>query len=87
MHINPNGRKRNDPCPCGSGLKFKKCCIDKPQTMPAHKDASDFYAGEDNQKAEELYRKALGMDPGDDGIIEKRIRDLKVVEVLKQAKG
>ncbi|KPM49224.1 YecA family protein [Jiulongibacter sediminis] len=21
--------KRNDPCPCGSGKKFKKCCIDK----------------------------------------------------------
>lgn len=21
--------QRNDPCPCGSGLKFKKCCIDK----------------------------------------------------------
>ena len=20
---------RNDKCPCGSGLKFKKCCIDK----------------------------------------------------------
>lgn len=20
---------RNAPCPCGSGLKFKKCCIDK----------------------------------------------------------
>jgi Mlc titration factor MtfA (ptsG expression regulator) len=20
--------ERNDPCPCGSGLKFKKCCID-----------------------------------------------------------
>jgi uncharacterized protein YecA (UPF0149 family) len=20
---------RNTPCPCGSGLKFKKCCIDK----------------------------------------------------------
>lgn len=19
--------KRNDPCPCGSGKKFKKCCI------------------------------------------------------------
>lgn len=18
---------RNDPCPCGSGLKFKKCCL------------------------------------------------------------
>lgn len=24
---------RNDPCPCGSGKKFKKCCIDKQQVM------------------------------------------------------
>jgi len=23
---------RNDPCPCGSGLKFKKCCITKIRT-------------------------------------------------------
>ncbi len=22
--------RRNDPCPCGSGLKYKKCCINKP---------------------------------------------------------
>ena len=21
---------RNDPCPCGSGRKYKKCCLDKP---------------------------------------------------------
>jgi hypothetical protein len=31
--IFPESRKkkisRNDPCPCGSGKKFKKCCIDK----------------------------------------------------------
>ncbi|HHU60567.1 MAG TPA: hypothetical protein GXZ55_01230 [Natronincola sp.] len=20
---------RNDPCPCGSGLKYKKCCLVK----------------------------------------------------------
>jgi len=25
---------RNDPCPCGSGKKFKKCCIDKPEVVP-----------------------------------------------------
>lgn len=25
----PNTIGRNEPCPCGSGLKFKKCCIDK----------------------------------------------------------
>ena len=23
--------KRNDPCPCGSGKKYKKCCLHKPQ--------------------------------------------------------
>ena len=23
---------RNDPCPCGSGLKYKKCCLDKLST-------------------------------------------------------
>jgi SWIM/SEC-C metal-binding protein len=21
---------RNDPCPCGSGKKYKKCCLDRP---------------------------------------------------------
>ena len=23
---------RNEPCPCGSGKKYKKCCIDRPTT-------------------------------------------------------
>jgi uncharacterized protein YecA (UPF0149 family) len=22
--------ERNDPCPCGSGKKFKNCCMGKP---------------------------------------------------------
>ncbi|KUK63994.1 MAG: Uncharacterized protein XD84_1821 [Desulfotomaculum sp. 46_80] len=22
--------RRNDPCPCGSGKKYKKCCLGKP---------------------------------------------------------
>jgi hypothetical protein len=26
---------RNDPCPCGSGKKFKKCCLDKPVPLLA----------------------------------------------------
>lgn len=31
MLLETKGRKvgRNDPCPCGSGLKYKKCCLDK----------------------------------------------------------
>ena len=27
------GLRRNDPCPCGSGQKFKKCCL-KPENDP-----------------------------------------------------
>jgi ABC-type uncharacterized transport system YnjBCD substrate-binding protein len=25
--MNSNKVGRNDPCPCGSGKKFKKCCL------------------------------------------------------------
>lgn len=25
---------RNDPCPCGSGRKYKKCCLNKSKPMP-----------------------------------------------------
>ncbi|MCH8904809.1 MAG: SEC-C domain-containing protein [Bacteroidetes bacterium] len=30
---------RNSPCPCGSGTKYKKCCLDmkKPDNRPARK--------------------------------------------------
>ena len=24
-----NKIRRNDPCPCGSGKKYKKCCMNK----------------------------------------------------------
>jgi len=27
---------RNAPCPCGSGLKFKNCCMNKERTMPLY---------------------------------------------------
>jgi hypothetical protein len=32
---------RNDPCPCGSGKKFKKCCLDKQRVEPPTTVASD----------------------------------------------
>jgi len=34
---------RNDPCPCGSGAKFKNCCIEKVEKkMRAERDANLF---------------------------------------------
>lgn len=38
--ILPGGSKppgRNDPCPCGSGVKFKKCCRPKLQPKPSRR--------------------------------------------------
>jgi preprotein translocase subunit SecA len=29
-----HGIRRNDPCPCGSGAKFKKCCYEEPAAAP-----------------------------------------------------
>ncbi|NNM51877.1 MAG: tetratricopeptide repeat protein, partial [Pseudomonadales bacterium] len=29
------GVARNDPCPCGSGRKYKQCCINRQQSMPS----------------------------------------------------
>ena len=33
---------RNDPCPCGSGLKYKKCCLGK--SIPEPENLKDLYA-------------------------------------------
>ncbi|MBP5470972.1 MAG: type I methionyl aminopeptidase [Candidatus Riflebacteria bacterium] len=33
---------RNDPCPCGSGLKYKKCCMNK-MTSYAEKQLTESY--------------------------------------------
>ena len=32
---------RNDPCPCGSGIKYKKCCLDEVQALDARRRALD----------------------------------------------
>ena len=40
---------RNDPCPCGSGLKYKKCCLGKEQRTES--------------AAAELMPRQYGIDP------------------------
>ena len=41
---------RNDPCPCGSGLKFKRCCLNKEQPSGA------YTSGERNSALAKLMR-------------------------------
>jgi hypothetical protein len=41
--IDYSGAGRNDPCPCGSGEKFKNCCIEKAERETrSRRDASLF---------------------------------------------
>ena len=34
---------RNDPCPCGSGKKYKKCCIEDNSSSVWSSDVVDFH--------------------------------------------
>jgi hypothetical protein len=66
---------RNDPCPCGSGKKFKKCCIDKKELlevaapddpfdldwMPEYDDGDERYDDADQQDYDPL----IAPDPED----------------------
>lgn len=36
-----SGNLRNEPCPCGSGLKYKKCCASPAATAPSPKTLND----------------------------------------------
>jgi hypothetical protein len=40
----PMKPQRNDPCPCGSGKKYKKCCLPKDRDQ-AHGDSAWSHAG------------------------------------------
>jgi len=42
---------RNDPCPCGSGRRFKKCCLGRQESIPSERGAAG--ASEDLRQAME----------------------------------
>jgi len=67
---------RNDPCPCGSGKKYKQCCqatLDAQQSDPnarvrenvpdLFKQASKYQKSGNLEKAEEIYNLILSVSP------------------------
>jgi hypothetical protein len=45
--------QRNAPCPCGSGQKFKKCCIDSYQNHNfTDSSCHDPHCGEDHNASD-----------------------------------
>jgi len=57
-----NRTKRNDPCPCGSGKKYKKCCLpkDRIKSLPIDPYASGAFSRKERDSAiEKLPRFAM----------------------------
>ncbi|MDA3809088.1 MAG: SEC-C metal-binding domain-containing protein [Spirochaetaceae bacterium] len=56
---------RNDPCPCGSGKKYKKCCMESDQYAPdAYISAHEYNFKQKANDQEQLSAKDIwGLDP------------------------
>lgn len=81
---------RNDPCPCGSGKKYKKCCMEKDKAQRRYNDAKqnllsklvDFFH-EDRfiEQADELtadYIAIIGVDAAEELVEDEYIQFLNI---------
>ncbi|WP_312824796.1 SEC-C domain-containing protein [Epilithonimonas sp.] len=82
---------RNDRCPCGSGLKYKKCCIDKPknsllQIRPSKKmDSITFFSKYDKLELLKIFA-GLSILPENHGK-NVRLEELVVKTFLSEKYG
>ncbi len=67
---------RNDPCPCGSGRKYKKCCEAKAAESRPAADLDRLFAAAQQEyqqgrpeRAEQLYGEVLAADPRHTGAL------------------
>nr|WP_283815235.1 DUF1186 domain-containing protein [Bradyrhizobium sp. JYMT SZCCT0180] len=82
---------RNDPCPCGSGKKFKKCCIGKaetPQIAPSSDpvDIDEVYEFDGTADRIRDYDPLVYPDPDDWLATDEQLR-IDVVERYHRRKG
>jgi len=82
---------RNDPCPCGSGKKFKKCCIGKAEQLELAAPDDPFAVDEmdefdDTDEPIQDYDPLVGPDP-DDWLAASEERRLDVIEHYHRREG
>ena len=68
--------ERNDPCPCGSSKKYKKCCGKNPGVKPRSYSKVDFSIFKnDIQKVTGLFSEAIRKkSPGHADFLEQKIK-------------
>jgi hypothetical protein len=95
--VNPyKGVGRNDPCPCGSGKKFKKCCLGKVHALSAPdpeprlgSDAGfeDWFSSEpDRGAAEATYDPLVAPDPEEWRALDEEERIDMVMDFHRRAR-
>lgn len=70
---------RNDPCPCGSGKKYKKCCINK-QNQVEQKPIKPFFNHLSYEEVDELCTEQIIAQLKDLGVPFERDQFLKDIE-------
>lgn len=61
---------RNEPCPCGSGKKYKKCCWEKDQTERAVLARAKAGADQERQQAAlEALRESQALDAASNAVL------------------
>lgn len=74
---------RNDPCPCGSGKKYKKCCLDKDQATARAERARTTVLVEQQQR--EAFAAAQALDDASNSILDLiRAGELDAAEAAAQ---
>lgn len=59
---------RNDPCPCGSGKKYKQCCREKDRAEAAAADRAQ--AAALRQATQEAYQEAQELDEASNAVVD-----------------
>ena len=70
---------RNDPCPCGSGKKYKKCCqgkVESPLPLPSRQQGQDAVARKSVPSPAELNQMVALFNAGHHAELESRARSL-----------
>jgi hypothetical protein len=66
---------RNDPCPCGSGKKYKKCCLDREPPIPEPSAAAqEVFQELRGEIADREFKSRAELQVFTDSIMEKRNR-------------
>jgi hypothetical protein len=65
---------RNDPCPCGSGKKYKKCCLAKQKAVPQFPIGTVALYGPDDKQTTKIVAGVIA-EEGEEPVIQRWVGD------------